>query len=266
MMDLRRISRRELAKALLGWLGGAMLARMGFPSGTPAQAQEVPSPKERFFFAQLIYRGGDPAPYKRSHETIVKEVIKRTSVEASTRRIDLKITDGALFSHPFLYMAGKEEFEPLSEVELEILRRYLTFGGFLLVDDSAGYSGHSFDKSARREIKRLFPERELRRLPSSHSVFRSFYLIKGIGGRRIISPFLEGVDLDDRTPIIYCRNDLGGAWEKDYLGNWAYECVPGREAQRQDALKMGVNIVLYSLTLTYKQDQIHKPFLRRRIG
>lgn len=265
-MNFISISRREFAKAFLGLVGWSLFPRAGFLLEAQAQTPQITAPQERFFFAQLIYRGGDPIPYKRSHDVIMKDVILRTSVEASTKRIDLKITDPALFFYPFLYMAGKEEFEPFTDAEIETLRRYLTFGGFLLVDDAAGYWGNPFDNSARREIKRIFPEKETRRLPSAHSVLRSFYLIKRIGGRKIVSPFLEGIDIEDRTPIIYCRNDLGGAWEKDYLGNWAYECEPGREAQRQDALKLGVNIVLYALTLNYKQDQIHKPFLRKKIG
>ena len=81
----------------------------------------------------------------------------------------------------------------------------------------------------------------------------------------IVSPWMEGLHLGDRTPLLYCRNDLGGAWARDRAGRWTYDCVPGGEAQRQAALRLGVNVVLYALTVNYKQDQVHSPFLRGRL-
>jgi hypothetical protein len=106
----------------------------------------------------------------------------------------------------------------------------------------------------------------MRRIPSDHTVYRSFYLIRQVGGRRIVHPYLEGVRIGDVTPVLYCQNDLGGAWEKDPVGSWVNTCEPGGEAQRRDAFKLGVNIVLYALTANYKQDKIHLPFIKRRVG
>lgn len=196
----------------------------------------------------------------------MEEVRQRTSVEAGTDRKVLDVLDPQLFSYPFLYLNGRQAFSPYTDEEVEVLRRFLSFGGFLFIDDAAGFNGVGFDQRARELVGRIFPQRDLRRLRSDHTIFRSFYLVRRVGGRQLISPFLEGVDLDDRSPIIYCRNDLAGAWARDYLGNWLYPCVPGGEAQRFDALKLGVNMVLYALTVNYKQDKIHLPFLRRRMG
>jgi len=41
------------------------------------------------------------------------------------------------------------------------------------------------------------------------------------------------------TPLIYCQNDLGGAWERDHLGNWRHECLPGGESQRFQSFMLG---------------------------
>jgi hypothetical protein len=65
--------------------------------------------------------------------------------------------------------------------------------------------------------------------------------------------------------VLYCRNDLGGAWARDRLGRWLYDCVPGGEAQRQAAFRLGVNVVLYALTVNYKQDQVHSHAIRERL-
>jgi hypothetical protein len=34
-------------------------------------------------------------------------------------------------------------------------------------------------------------------------------------------------------------------------------CVPGGESQRREAIKLGINLVLYALTSNYKKDQAH---------
>ena len=41
----------------------------------------------------------------------------------------------------------------------------------------------------------------------------------------------------------------------------SHECVPGGEFQRSAAFKMGINIIVYSLTSDYKKDVIHHPFI-----
>jgi len=124
----------------------------------------------------------------------------------------------------------------------------------------------NFDASVRREIARLFPGRSLKILSPDHSVFRTYYLIRTLGGVRIVNPYLEGVHIGDRTPLLYCQNGLGAAWERDYLGNWVSACHPGGEAQRLQAFKLGVNAIMYAITVNYKQDLIHLPFIRRKLG
>ena len=59
-------------------------------------------------------------------------------------------------------------------------------------------------------------------------------------------------------------NDLSGAWSRDRFGKWLHACVPGGEPQRKAAFKMGINIIVYSLTSDYKRDVIHHPFIKRR--
>src|SRR3990170_2632337 len=83
---------------------------------------------------------------------------------------------------------------------------------------------------------------------------------------KIESPNLEGITFtdEDRTPVIYSRNDLGGAWTEDEFGKWQFECIPGGETQREFAFRLGLNIIMYSLTGNYKKDQIHTPFIKRR--
>ncbi len=230
--------------------------------GHPNQSRAGSFPQ--FYVAQVRYRGGQWDPNPQFTGALIEELELRTSIDADKERRTMALTEPELFSCPFLYMAGKYEFDPFTSREREALRRYLTFGGFLLAEDAMGIKGFGFDAAFRREMKQVFPNHDMKRLPPDHSVFQSFYLINAIGGRQKINAYLEGVTIDNWTPVIYSQNDLSGAWSRDRFGKWLHECVPGGEAQRLAAFKMGINIVVYSLTSDYKKDLVHHPFIKRR--
>jgi len=197
---------------------------------------------------------------------LLKEVERRTSIAMAPPRQTLTLDDPDLFSYPFLYLTGALDFAPSTDAELATLRRFLHFGGFMLVNDASGYRNSPFDRRIREEVKRIFPDQALERLPFDHAVFRSYYLVRIVAGRRLVSPSLEGVTIDEWTPLVYCQNDLGGAWERDHLGRWLQECLPGGETQRFQSFMLGVNIVMYALTENYKKDKIHIPFINRKLG
>ena len=228
-----------------------------------AEAKE--KTRAHFVFAQIKYRGGDWNPHPLSVTPLMEELMLRTSVEAASVPRQVNLTDRDLFNYPFLYITGKYEFEPFTPDEIETLRLFLSYGGFLLIDDSLGQQGYGFDKSIRREMQRVFPGNEFKRLPSGHAALKSYYLLRRIGGVRIVSPTLEGLTVGSSTPVIYCQNDLGGAWERDQLGKWTNACTPGGEEQRKDAFHLGINLIIYAMTENYKEDLIHVPFIRKRL-
>ena len=218
----------------------------------------------RFVLAQLEYAGNwdvRPDPGRR----LGWEMVKRTSVEAQFRTHVVRAQSPELFSYPMLYMCGDAEFAAFTKADRDRLRSYLQFGGLLLAEDCVGQEGSGFDKSFRREVKALFPKQELGKLPEGHSVLRSFYLIRQVCGRVAFKPYLEGVTIGDRSPILYSRNDMAGAWAHDPFGNWEYEVFPGGQTQREWAIRLGVNVVMYALTVNYKRDQVHVPFILKRL-
>jgi hypothetical protein len=252
----RRDFIRVVSRALLG--AGLITGRAG------ANDSQAKSPVQ-FVFAQIKYRGGDWNPHPLAITPLMEELMLRTSVEAASVRHEVNLTDPDLFNYPFLYMSGKYEFAPFTQEEIEILRRFLSYGGFLLIDDALGQKGYGFDKSLRNEVRRIFPASDFKRLPAGHAALRSYYLLQRIGGLRIVSPYLEGINVGSSTPVIYCQNDLGGAWERDPLGRYINACTPGGEEQRRDAFHTGVNLILYAMTENYKEDLIHVPFIRKRL-
>ncbi len=238
------------------------------PYAEPDRAAE-PADKQRlqFVFAQIKYRGGDWNPHPLSVTPLMEELMARTSVEAASAPARSHARPiGDLFNYPFLYLAGKYEFDPFSQEEIETLRRFLSYGGFLLIDDALGQQGYGFDKAVRREMQRIFPGNEFKRLPSGSR--RAAQLLSLAPHRRRAhrqSRLSKGSRVGNSTPVIYCQNDLGGAWERDQVGKWTNACTPGGEAQRKDAFHLGINLILYAMTENYKEDLIHVPFIRKRL-
>jgi hypothetical protein len=211
------------------------------------------------------HAGGNPRPRDTAPRRLAWEIRKRTSIDTRLQPTRARLDDPSIFESPFLYWSGDAAFPPLSEGEITGLRRFLGFGGFVLVDDAAPESP-GFDASVRREIARAMPDAPLARLPEGHTLFRSFYLLQRPEGRVAGTQHLEGVTLGERVALVYSRHDLGGAWARDNLGNWEHSVTPGGEGQRERAIRLGVNIAMYALCLDYKDDQVHAPFIMRRRG
>ena len=121
------------------------------------------------------------------------ELVQTTSIEAVDRVAKLPPDDLSLFEHPFAVLAGDGAFDPLPDAALEQLRRYLTYGGFLVIDDATASRRSEFDRSVRRLCARLFPNERLAPLAADHSVYRSFFLLERPYGRLDTFDHLEGI-------------------------------------------------------------------------
>ncbi|OJT27536.1 hypothetical protein BO221_06105 [Archangium sp. Cb G35] len=243
-MPVRPLSRRTLL------LGSAALVPL--LSGRASAFGE----KSRFIPA-VARHGGRWDTRLSGLRRIAWELQRRTSVEVlpDARPFDLSSPD--LFDYPFLYLGGDGAFPPFSEAEVENLRRYLTFGGFLLADANDGSDGEGFDASFRRELARVLPKSPLTPVPSSHVVFKSFFLLDSAPGRLLNKPQLLSANLGKRAAVMYSQNDLAGAWNRSEAGDYEFDVSPGGEPQRELAVRLGVNLCMYALCLDYKDDAVH---------
>lgn len=205
-------------------------------------------------------------PHQTALKRLLREVDKRTSITVDLTPKAVRLGDKSLHETPFLYLAGDREFPMPSPDELSRLRRFLTFGGFLLIDSAEGRSDGAFDGSVRELVANLFPSPEtgLTIVDRKHVVYKSFYLLDQPMGRVSVSSALEGIVREDRLFLAYTKNDMGGAWSRDDFGNWEFQCQPGGERQRELSFRMGINIIMYALCLDYKADQVHVDFIMRR--
>lgn len=192
------------------------------------------------------------------------ELQRRTSVEVVPDSRPFALSSAKLFEYPFVYFGGEGEFPPLSAAEIENLRRYLTFGGFMLADANDGSNGAGFDRAFRREMTRVLPRNPLGPLPSSHVVFKTYFMLDAAPGRLLNRGQLEACTLGKRASVIYSQNDLAGAWNRDEGGDYEFEVSPGGEPQRELAFRIGINICMYALCLDYKDDAVHLPLIMNK--
>jgi hypothetical protein len=220
----------------------------------------------RFVLAQLRTQADmtEWDPYPLTARDILSFLQQTTSIKSLPDRRIVSLSDPLLFQSPFVIYSGYGQFHFTAE-EKQMLKRYLSGGGFMFVEDRAGEKGGSFDDAFRSLIKELFPDKSLAILPKEHPVYRSFYLLRSVGGRKLTNYYLEGLDIEGRTALIYSQNDVLGAWAKDLFGNFIHPCHPGGESQRWESQKLIVNLILYSLTGTYKTDPIHLPFIDEKL-
>jgi hypothetical protein len=146
-----------------------------------------------------------------------------------------------IFNYPFVFMTGHGNVI-FSDQEARNLRKYLTGGGFLHIDDNYG-----FDKFIRPQMKRVFPELEFVELPTNYAIYHQKYnfptglpKIHEHDGKR---PQGFGLIYKGRLVCFYTYEcDLGNGWE-DY-GTYAGD---SQEA-RLKALRMGANLIQYIFT------------------
>ena len=215
---------------------------------------------------QVRYSGSRWNPRPQAVSVLAQEIEFRTSIETASGAYSRDLDAPDLFDFPILMFAGGGAFPRLADSQIERLRHHLEAGGFLILDNAGESEGSfmAFDRSVRRMMKRVFPERALKPLPSDHVIFRSFFRLNYPSGRNLRKGYVEGISIVNRVAVVYSPNDLSGAVERDRFGSWAYDLMPGNEGQREAALRLGVNLVMYGLCLHYKDDQVHLQYLLKK--
>jgi len=201
--------------------------------------QKPPNPNA-ITLARLKYPGGGDWYWGNSAlPNLIKFIKENTHINISDEEAVVSIMDENLFSYPFLFMTGHGNIK-LSDAEVERLRKYLTSGGFLLANDSYG-----MDQAFRREMKKVFPEEELKELPFSHGIYHSYFDFPN-GLPKIHKHEGKpaqgfGIFYKGRLVAFYAyESDIGDGWEDPQVHNDPPE-------KREQALKMGTNILVWAI-------------------
>jgi len=249
--DRNRLSRRQ-------FLAGVAAAAVALSAGKARALGELSK------FRLMRLRLADlPDPRPSSLRRLAWELERRTSLVTNPEPIELPLSSPELFRYPLGVLSGDRAFALPPDADVVRLRRYLTFGGCLLVDSAEGRAGGGFDESVRRLLARVLPGDMPKAVAEDHVLWKSFYILHGLPGRIIASPVLESIERDRRLAVIYSQNDLCGAMARDGFGRWEHDVIPGGDDQRERSFRFAVNAVMYALCLDYKTEQAHIDFIMR---
>ncbi len=149
----------------------------------------------------------------------------------------IEVGSQEILNYPFVHLTGHGNVI-FSDTDVRNLKRYLHAGGFLHIDDNYG-----LDEFIRREMKKVFPDKDFIELPPSHEIFNQKYIFQTglpkIHEHDDKQPQAFGLFIDGRMVCLYTyESDLGDGWEDP-------EVHGDPEPTRLKALQMGANIISF---------------------
>ncbi|MFZ9513666.1 MAG: DUF4159 domain-containing protein [Bacteroidia bacterium] len=191
--------------------------------------------------ARLKYNGGgDWYSSRTALINLAKFANQQLQTHLATNESLVEVGSSDLYRYPFVFMTGHGNVV-FSEAEASNLRNYLISGGFLHICDNFG-----MDPFVKREMKKVFPELTFQIVPFSHPIYH--------GAFNFPSGLPKVHEHEGKPPVGY-----GLFWEGKLVCFYDYECDLGNgwedpevykdsEAVRQQALRMGANLIQYAFT------------------
>jgi hypothetical protein len=213
------------------------------------QAQERGS----LAIAKIMHSGGgDETP--KSLANLLELYRRETKAMVDPKTPKLAANSPELDKYPIAYIHGRTKFV-FSDEELKGIRRHFENGGVILGDAICG--AEEFVDSVRREFSRALPDAIWRTLPPDHPLMlkegpggfdlRNVALIDPTTGgndlknaRREGPAEIEALEWNGRFVVLFSPNDLSCALESKH----SLQC---RGYTREDAFRIGMNMLLYSL-------------------
>ena len=232
--DESRLYRRRKLMARMKYL--IFVALLGIGLHGTVSGQDT-----RLKIAKLKYNGGgDWYANKTALPNLIAFCNSNLKTSLAPEEEVVEVSSPELFLYPYVYMTGHGNVV-FSEEETQNLRKYLLAGGFLHIDDNYG-----MDEFVRLEMKKVLPELEFVELPPDHPIYEQKYTFKQglpkIHEHDGEAPQGLGLIHDGRLVCYYSyESDLGNGWEDQSVHN-------DPEEKRQQALKMGANIVTFAFT------------------
>ncbi len=252
---------QEEIEAVLG-IGANVLAyatdrqlreKLDLPSPIPDPDSADVMQRGQLAVATISHSGGsDEAPQALAN--LLRAAGRALQVRVSTQRTMLPPTDASLPDYPLLFLHGRRDFS-WSEEERRAIRGFVENGGVIFGD--AICASPEFTTAVKRELTAAIPTAEWSRIPASHPLLTSEYQGFDLSQVRVrrprepgadqanskveqVTPKLEGMTLDDRWVVIFSPLDISCALESPSSN----DC---EGYVSQDAAKLGVNILLYTL-------------------
>ena len=202
----------------------------------------------------LVQYSGDWDCDRTAMVNLADQLERRTGSIAPFSSNVVKLDSDEVHDTPFIFMTGHNDFQ-FTGGEVKRLREYLKGGGYLWINDSTHEGEERYDIAVRREMKRVFDDIEMTRVPKESNLFKGPYdLTKGYKGYKYVLPgdkyrqdYLEQLIVDGRPAVIYTRNDYGDGLEIDpkthpLMGSLT-DLSPAE--MQESSVRMGINIVMF---------------------
>lgn len=170
-------------------------------------------------------------------DKFLSDVAKQTNLNVGKNFVPVRLDADNAFDFPFCVWSGEDDFS-LTKKERENLRKYLLNGGFIL--SSPGCSDPKWDAALRRELKLVFPEYNLVKLPMAHPVFSTVNAIPRLTDKQGKQAFIEGMEINGRLVMVYSKDGLND------VSNAKGCCCCGGNMIAESVL-VNVNVFTYAL-------------------
>jgi hypothetical protein len=194
-----------------------------------------------FHIGRVKYAGGGDWYNDPTEEVNLLNYVKaHTNLKVKAEYKFVDIASDEIFSYPFLFLTGHGNIV-FTDDEILRLRKYLEGGGFLYIDDDYG-----LDKFIRREMKRVYPDKDFVELPFNHKLYHIVYDFP-TGPPKTHEhdgkpPQGFGIFIDKRLAVYY-------TYESNPSDGWDDPEVHGDPPdKREEALRFGTNLVIYALS------------------
>jgi hypothetical protein len=184
--------------------------------------------------------GGDWYNDPSAEVNLLSFVHQRTGIDVDPTFTPVDIGSEQIFSFPIIFLTGHGNIA-FTEKDLQNLRTYLQNGGFLYADDDYG-----MDKPFRRELKKVFPDKDLVELPYSYGLYHTPFSFSAGPPKthKHDGKPPQGFGLFDNGRLVVYYT-----YESNPSDGWADPEAHGDPPDKRDeALRFGVNIILWALS------------------
>ncbi|MBA6292392.1 DUF4159 domain-containing protein [Colwellia sp. MB3u-70] len=199
-----------------------------------------------FFFTRLSYESGDWEVDERMPANVLNSLIEYTSLRVDIKERIIALSSPQMLAAPFCYLAGHRLVQ-FNVEEKQNFQRYVENGGFVFVDDCNHDIDGMFARSFERQMRDIFGEQALNKIPNDHPIYSSFFNFEGPPrtsvelngwGDDLVHNYLKAIEIDGRIAVLYSNKDLGCEWDYDFRNKrWL----------KVDNTRFAVNIVMYAM-------------------
>lgn len=200
----------------------------------------------KFVFCTAQYDSGDWDSAPLVAPNLIDSVAQYTSIAIAPSGVNVALASDAILGYPFVYITGHLPVR-FSAAERRNIRKLVSRGGMIFIDDHNHDIDGIFSKTALEEITRTFGKPV--DLPNTNPIYSCFFKfddgppatsheLNGWGDN-LVHKNLKAVSKDGRIQVLFSN--------KDYSSEWNYH-PDNKRFSAVDNTRFGVNIVVYALT------------------